>query len=346
MNILFTCAGRRNYLINYFKEELIGVGNVLAADMDSTAPSLADADYAFEVNKVTHPDYINNLLTICRDYSVNAIISLNDIELPVLAKNKCHFERQGVPVIVSSKEVIDTCFDKFKTIEFANRLNIKTPPTYTTLQDVKSALNENQMNFPLVVKPRWGSGSIGLQFPENETELELAYQLIDHKIDRTIIANASKQDRDNAIVIQKKISNREFGLDIINDLDGNHRAVIVKEKLRMRSGETDKAKTVYNEELKEIGRKIGTELGHIGNLDCDIMEENGEYYLIEMNPRFGGGYPFSHNAGANVPKAILHWLRGEQAPDECFEVKNDLSFSKCDQLISLNDRTSKTEWVN
>jgi carbamoyl-phosphate synthase large subunit len=336
MNILFTCAGRRNYLINYFKEALNGTGKVFAADMQLSAPSMADADDAIIIKRVDDPEYINDLIHICNDHQIDAIISLNDLELPILSKQKTRIEEETkATVIVSKEDVVETCFDKLKTIEFAKELGINVPETYTDIESVKKAIKENELNFPVVVKPRWGSASIGLEFPGDEKELELAFQLINYRLDRTIISEVSKQDRDRAIMIQQKISGKEYGLDIINDLNGNNQAVIVKEKLAMRSGETDKAKTVDNPELEKIGRLIGENLSHVGNLDCDIMEENGNYYLIEMNPRFGGGYPFSHEAGANVPMAIIYWLKGEEAPNECFKVEYDKAFSKCDRLIKV-----------
>jgi carbamoyl-phosphate synthase large subunit len=336
MNILFTCAGRRNYLINYFKETLSSTGKTFAADMQLSAPSMADADEAIIVKRVDDPEYISDLIQICKDHQIDAIISLNDLELPILSKQKTKIEEKTkAKVIVPTEEVVEICFDKLKTVEFAKELGINVPATYSDLESTTEAIKASNLTLPVVVKPRWGSASIGLEFPDDEKELELAFQLINYRLDRTIISEVSKQDRDRAIMIQQKISGKEFGLDIINDLNGNHQAVIAKEKLAMRSGETDKAKTVHNPELEKIGRLIGENLGHIGNLDCDIMEENGEYYLIEMNPRFGGGYPFSHEAGSNVPKAIIHWLKGEEAPTECFEVQYEKAFSKCDRLIEV-----------
>jgi carbamoyl-phosphate synthase large subunit len=264
------------------------------------------------------------------------VISLNDLELPILARHKNDIkEKTGAKVIVPSEEVIDICFDKIKTVEFAKNLNIQTPLTFLSAESFKSANAAGDIEFPVVVKPRWGSASIGLEFPEEMREFELSFEMINIKLDRTILSEVSSADRDSAIMIQQKIAGREYGLDIVNDLEGNHVGVIVKEKLSMRSGETDKAVTVNNSEISAIGKLIGENLGHVGNLDCDIMEENGQYYLIEMNPRFGGGYPFSHEAGANVPKAILSWLEGAPSSDKFLEVSFHSAFSKCDRLVGI-----------
>lgn len=336
MNILFTCAGRRNYLLTYFRNE-ISNGKIIAADMSSTAPAFAEADIAITVPSVEDPEYINSLISIIREYSVDLLISLNDLELPVLTKNIEIFKGKGCKILVSDQKVIDTCFDKVQTIDFARELDIKTPVTFTSLEDAKRELRNQNVNFPLVVKPRWGSSSIGIEFPEDEKELELAYKLLDHRLDKTILGRASSLDRNQAILIQEKINGNEFGLDVINDFGGNLKAVIVKQKMAMRAGETDKAKTVEHVELQKLGSKIGENLKHIGNLDCDFFEDySGNLYLLEMNPRFGGGYPFSHEAGVNLPKAIVYWMQGEEAPISCFNVTNGLVFSKCDYLKRIS----------
>ena len=187
MNILFTCAGRRNYLINYFKEALNGNGQVLAADMDITAPALVDADIAIEVSNIYSDNYISEIVDICKQYAVNAIISLNDLELPILAANKEKFINIGVQVIVSDNNVIDIAFDKYKTHEFLTRIGINSPKTYISLNDAREAIKNGELNFPLIVKPRWGSASIGIDFPETLEELELVYKLQTIKLKKSIL---------------------------------------------------------------------------------------------------------------------------------------------------------------
>ncbi len=337
MNILFTCAGRRNYLLNFFREELKGQGQILAADMQLSAPAMADADKKFVVPAIYTDGYMDLILDICKKENVQALISLNDLELPLLAARKTDFEKIGVKVLVSREEVIDICFDKMKTVEFANKIGVLTPKTFTSLAKAKEALEKGDLKFPLVVKPRWGSASIGLEFPINMEELDLAYQLLTMRLSRTMLAEASKEDFDNAILIQEKIQGKEYGMDILNDFNGETKAVYVKEKLAMRAGETDKSTLRNIPQIDEIGRKVGRELKHIANCDCDVFEADGKFYLLELNPRFGGGYPFTHYGGGNYVGAILAWLRGEAANDSLFQRKYDQIFSKCDRLISVGN---------
>ena len=335
MNILFTCAGRRTYLLNYFRENLNEGDTIIATDMQLSAPALQAADIKIQVPAVYAKDYIDITLDICRKHHVDALISLNDLELPILAENKAKFEAEGVRVIVSGPEVIDICFDKYKTAQWTESIGLNAPKTYVRLADAKKALATGEIAFPLFMKPRWGSGSIGLETIDDMEELDIYYHILMKKIKKSILATASVGDE--YIMIQEKLIGHEFGLDVMNDLQGNHVAVSVKKKLAMRAGETDKAITVDLPEVREMGKKIGENLHHNGNLDVDIMQRaNGDYCVLELNPRFGGGYPFSYEAGVNLPKAILQWLKGEKVDPAILQPEYGRMFSKNDYLMEIN----------
>ncbi len=334
MNILFTCAGRRTYLLKYFKENLAEGDKVVATDMQLSAPALQVADIKLQVPAVYDPEYVNITLNICKEHKIDALLSLNDLELPILAENKARFEELGVKVIVSSPEVIDIAFDKYKTAQWVESLGLVAPKTYVRLEDVKKALAAGEIEFPLFMKPRWGSGSIGLESIADMEELDIYYNLLMKKIKKTILATASVGDE--YIMIQEKLTGSEFGLDIMNDLNGKNVGVSVKQKLAMRAGETDKAVTVDLPEVREMGRKIGEALGHIGNLDVDIMQRaDGAYCVLELNPRFGGGFPFSYEAGVNMPKAIIQWVKGEEVDPAILQPEYGRMFSKNDYLMEI-----------
>lgn len=334
MNILFTCVGRRSYLLKYFKENLSFIDKIIATDMQPSAPALQVADVKILVPEVYNPKYIDILLDICKGHKIDALISLNDLELPILAENKTKFEKQGVRVIVSDPNVIDIAFDKYKTTQWVESIGLKVPKTYITIASVKEALSNGEISFPLFMKPRWGSGSIGLETVDDMEELNFYYNLLKKKIKKTILATASVGEE--YIMIQEKLTGREFGLDVMNDLEGNYVAVSVKQKLAMRAGETDKAVTVDLPEVREIGATIGRNLKHVGNLDVDIMQRaNGDYCVLELNPRFGGGYPFSYMAGVNMPLAILKWLRGEKVEKSLLEPEYGKMFAKNDYLVEV-----------
>ena len=337
LNILFTCTGRRNYLINYFKKAIGDDGKIFAADMSLTAPAMVDADDSFLVSNCFDKNYIKELKTIIKKHDIKAIVSLNDLELPTIAKHKRELEACGAKVIVPSEKVIDITFDKLKTFNFLKSIGLDTPLTYTTLKDAKIAIESKKIKFPLVVKPRWGTASIGIDFPESAEELELAFKLHKIKLKKTILNTISLQDIDNAILIQEKIEGIECGMDIVNDFEGVYFGTFAREKRSMRSGETDKAVSIIDEKLENIGIQISKHIKHIGSLDCDIFLTKDKIYVLELNSRFGGGYPFSHEAGINTAAIYVEWLKGNKNVNHLNNYEANRLFAKCDRIIEIKN---------
>ena len=229
--------------------------------------------------------------------------------------------------------MIEVCFDKYRTARYVESLGLNSPKTFVNLDLTIDALNNGELAFPLVLKPRWGSGSIGIEFVNSEDELKEVYAMLVKKVKKSILGTASTGDE--YILIQEAIKGQEYGMDVMNDLHGNNRGVSVKMKLAMRAGETDKARTVDCEAIRNIGRTLGENLHHIGNLDVDIFERDGQYYVLELNPRFGGGFPFSYEAGVNFPKAIIEWLKGNEVENSILCPEYDRTFAKCDYLVEV-----------
>jgi len=331
MKILITSAGRRVYLINHFKKALGSNGKIIAADMQITAPALKYADDYIILPSVYDSKYIEELLRLCKLKEIDTIISLNDLELSVLANNKECIESAGIRLLVSHKDIIDICFDKLKTYQFLTANSILTPMTYSSIDSLNRAIELKEIQFPIVIKPRWGSASIGINFAENIEEVLLEKDLLSIQLSKSILDIASKSDIKEAILFQENISGKEYGLDILNDFNGIFVTCIIKKKLAMRAGETDKAMVIENPELFNIGKEIATNLRHIGILDCDVLEKDGKFYVLELNPRFGGGYPFSYEAGVDIPDAYVKWLKGEKS--DKLKIVTFGSFAKCDIII-------------
>jgi len=332
MNILFTCAGRRNYLLKFFKS-VQGV-KTFACDSSVYAPALYEADDYFIVPDVYDRNYINFLFKEAILRRISAIIPLNDLELPVLAKNKKKFEAGGIKILVSDLKVINTCFDKYKTISFSANLNVCKIPTFLKPEDA-IMYQSNNPDCSFVIKPRWGTASIGIFYPKNKDELFFLFNYNKDRISQTFLNKISSTDYENCILIQKRIIGQEYGIDIINNLDARYEATLIRKKISMRSGETDKAETLHDGRLKTLGKEIAGKLKHIGILDCDVIIANGSIYLLEMNPRFGGGYPFMHSAGVNLPYALTEWIRGNITPPGCFNYHDNYISAKVDNILRI-----------
>lgn len=332
MNILLTSAGRRSYLVQYFKETLTGKGNVHASNSEwSTALEIADE--AVLTPLIYDDGYISFLLDYCKKNRIEVIISLFDIDLPVLAKAKERFRKQGIHVIVSDHEVTQICNDKWKTYNFLIRNNLNTPKSFISLEETEHALSANIIQFPLIIKPRWGMGSISIFNAENLEELHVLYKKVNSEVQESYLRFESETDSDHSILIQEYLCGQEYGLDVICDLDKNYKTTFVKKKISMRSGETDRAVTIQSETLEITGKKIAGALKHIANLDVDCFMINNEPYILEMNCRFGGGYPFSHLAGADLPATIMNWVQGKESAREMLMIEPGIEGSKDISLL-------------
>jgi len=336
MNILLTSAGRRTYIVEYFKNALEGKGLVHAANSDwSTALELADK--AVITPEIYNNTYINFLIEYCEKNSIQAIIPLFDIDLPVLAKAIDRFEEIGVTVIVSKEESIAICNDKWETYHFLKKNKINCPKTYIVLKELKQDLKDKNISFPIIIKPRWGMGSIGLNIAHSLEELDFYYEKVLKDIKNSYLKFESQQKLDQSVLLQEFISGQEYGLDVINDLNSTFLTTVVKKKISMRAGETDVAQTIQDERLEKIGRKISHQLKHISNLDVDCFISENKIYVLEMNCRFGGGYPFSHIAGVNLPNAIIEWLSDKKTKSDYFNYKFNIKSAKTLDMIVLSN---------
>jgi carbamoyl-phosphate synthase large subunit len=321
VNVLLTSVGHRNYLVKYFREALPTNGKVIATNTLPGTSGMLAADIACVVPSALDQDFIPILLGICRNNAVRLLLSLHDWEAPFIAAHEERFAEAGVKLGVSAPRVIETGLDKFATWKFCQSHRIKAPATYVEEEKVLGALKERSLTFPLMVKPRRGQGSLGLYVVNNGQELTAALLLLRGQISSFQDNHLSARDGAFSVIIQEYIKGDEFGLDVVNDLDGRFRACLVKRKFAMRAGETHEAESVNNPVLEEFGATIGRALGHVGMLDVDVMVRDGQPYLLEFNPRFGGHYPFSHLAGANVPAALVAWASGEEAKPEWLQIR-------------------------
>ncbi|MBV9999240.1 MAG: ATP-grasp domain-containing protein [Verrucomicrobia bacterium] len=338
MNVLLTCAGRRSYSVEIFKQAVRPLGYTVACDSSGEAPALQIADRAFTVPPVDDPTYIDALLSICEAHDIDLLVPALEPELLLLAAERARFLDVGTMPLVSSPEVVTTCYDKLATGEFLAPCGVSVPRTFESLEAARAALSADPGGRRLVVKPRWGVSSIGLHFAEDDEELELSYRLARKQVSRSLLAQISATDAQRSILIQERLVGDEYGLDVINNLSGTYVCTLVKRKLRMRAGQTDRAVTVRDERLEMIGRVIGENLGHVGPLDCDAFVTPQGCYVIDMNPRIGGGYPFSHVAGANLPAALVAWADGRRPDPACFQMEPNVMASRDDTLVVINQK--------
>jgi len=336
-NILLTTIGRRTYLVRYFQKALNGNGNVYVTNSSSLVPAFEIADKAF-LSPLTYDEgYVPFLKRICLEYNINAIVPVFDLELPILARHRKEFEDIGTKIVVSGENTVLTCNDKWLSFKFLDGAGIGTPRTFLDINAVKAAISNGEISYPIMIKPRWGMGTMSTYEACDEQELELLNKKVKREIFDSYLKYESSQDKEECVIFQEKLSGQEYGLDIICDLNGIFRNTIVKKKYEMRANETDCAITVRDEALEDIGKCIAKSFGDMqGPMDVDVIRCGEKDYVLDLNARFGGGYPFSHIAGADVPQAIINWLRGEAVEDNLITAQEGVAARKEIGIVKIN----------
>lgn len=293
MNILVLSAGTRNKVVQYFRQSLCGQGTVIATDMSPIAPAIYEADRHYIVPRMTEPGYLGCILEICKNERISGVLSLIDPELSLLAAHQTEFAAVGTTVIGSSYELCERSLNKYQMYQWLTAHNYPCARSYVDWDVFQRAVEDGQVNYPVFVKPICGSASVSIAKAENWETASFLFR------------------RDSGMMIQEFLRGQEIGADVYIDMiSGEVVSIFTKKKLVMRAGETDKAVSFKDEKLFHIITKFAKEAGYRGQIDIDIFEVNGEYYISEVNPRFGGGYPHAYECGCNHIKMILENLKG------------------------------------
>lgn len=318
-NILFTSSGRRFALIKHFKEVLKKMnieGEIITSDVKSTSPAAFISDFHELVPLVSNVRYISTLKEICLKYEINLLIPLIDTELCLLAQHKYEFEKIGVTVLISSPKINEICFDKVKTSKFFRENGINSPMEY----EIENILLDDSPSFPYLIKPAKGSSSLGVFKVNNKSELEFFKNYISEPI------------------LQEYLEGDEYTIDALVDLDGQFITAVPRLRIETRAGEVSKGLTVKNELLinatKEVLRKMPGVLGCI-TLQC-FYTSDGTIKFIEINPRFGGGFPLSIAAGADFPKYLIEKLTNKTPTTNLTNWKSDLMMLRYDDAIFIS----------
>lgn len=294
MNILVLSCGTRNKIIQYFKSALAGKGRVVATDCSAVAPAPYDADVRYLVPRMTEPGYLEVILDICKKEKINGVFSLIDPELSLLAREREKFEALGVTVIGSSYELCERTLDKWEMFLWLESHGYSCARSYIDKEAFLREEAQGKISYPVFVKPVRGSASLAIQKVNDRETLDLLFAHSDN------------------LLIQELLDGQEIGADCYIDLiSGEPINIFTKKKLLMRAGETDKAVSFKDEALFELISRFVRESGFRGQIDIDIFDVGGKYYISEVNPRFGGGYPHAQECGMNSPAYIIKNLSGE-----------------------------------
>ncbi len=296
MNVLILSCGTRNKVVRYFRETVKERGGkVIATDCSSLAPALYEADRYYIVKRIDEAGYIEQIWDICEENDVDGVLSLIDPELSLLAKHEKAFRDIGTEVIGSSYELCEMSLDKYKMYRWLDGHNYNCAKSYMDKQRFYDAVKEGLLSYPVFVKPMKGSASTCVSIAGDRDTVEVL------------------KNHESELMIQEYLDGQEIGADVYVDvISGEVVSMFTKKKLKMRAGETDKAVSFKDKKCFELIERFVTEAGYRGQIDIDIFDVGGEYYISEVNPRFGGGYPHAHECGCNHVKLIMENLQGRK----------------------------------
>ena len=280
-------------LLNLFRNSLADLeltGLMIATDASALAAAWQQADVRHIVPPCNAPDYVDSLLTICRERDVSLIVPTIDTELPVLAAHRARFEAIGTTVLVSSPECVLIAADKSHTNRW---LKVNGFPTVQQAS-VHEAINDPRAwPLPLIAKPRNGSSSIGLLRLTHRGALELLLGRKDY-------------------VIETVAGGQEYTVDVLVDRKGKAVCAVPRRRVEVRAGEISKGVTVRSETMQALATAVCEHLpGAYGVINIQMFQaEDGSLAVVEINARFGGGFPLSAKAGADYPRWIIEELIG------------------------------------
>lgn len=293
MNFLILAAGTRNKIVQYFRRTFDGSGTIVAADASPLGPAIYEADKYYIVPPIATPGYLDVILDICKKETISGVLSLIDPELSLLAEHEADFAAIGTKVIGSSYELCEMSLDKFKMYEWLKTHGYRCAHSWMDREDFYAAVGGGKVSYPVFVKPVCGSASISISKVYDRDTVELLFT------------------HEDGLMIQEFLDGQEIGADVYIDMiSGEVVSIFTKKKLKMRAGETDKAVSFKDEKLSALIEKFVKEAGYRGQIDIDIFDVGGEYYISEVNPRFGGGYPHAYECGCNHMQMILNNLSG------------------------------------
>lgn len=315
MNILILSCGTRNKIVQYFKRELNGQGNVICTDCSPIAPALYEADKYYIVPRMTEEGYIDVIFDICKKENITGVLSLIDPELSLLAENVDKFAEIGVKVIGSSYELCEMALDKYQMYTWLVDKGYNCAKSYMDKEEFYRDVELGIITYPVFVKPARGSASIAITKVYDRETLELLFA------------------HTEGLMIQEFLDGQEIGADCYIDMISNEVvSIFTKKKLVMRAGETDKAVSFKDEKLFELITEFCNEAGYRGQIDIDIFDVNGKYYISEVNPRFGGGYPHAYECGCNHMTLILKNLDGCENDKRIGKYEEDIYMMKFNEI--------------
>jgi carbamoyl-phosphate synthase large subunit len=314
VGVLLTGVGKRYDIVSAFAQH----ATVVAADPNPLAPAQYAAHHRTAVPPISDPSYVLALRELCDRHRVRAVIPLTDLDLEVLAHARVAGE---LPALVPAPEIARATFDKYEAHLLLSRLGLPTPPTVLRGETVE--------HYPVMVKPRQGSGARSIHRAEDARAVEF---LVDYVKEPTMV--------------QWLMHGPEFSIDCLSDLDGRCLNAIPRTMIESRGGESIKGTVIADDELVDLGRRVVEALGVRGPCTVQAFRDvEIGLAITDVNTRFGGAFPapmYAALPGRSYPELIVAMARGEQVEPHVGEFRAGVTFTRYFWQLELDEAMRPT----
>jgi carbamoyl-phosphate synthase large subunit len=311
--VLLTGVGKRYDIVSAFAQH----ATTIAADPNPLAPAQYAAHHRFAPPRIDDPDYVPALADVCQRHDVGAVIPLTDLDIEVLAQAR----KDGIlPAFTPDPEIARATYDKYETHLLLQKHGLPSPPT--VLPD-----SGEQPSYPVMVKPRRGSGARSIHLASNAQEAAFFVQYVDEPT-----------------MIQKAMDGPEFSIDTLSDLDARCLNAIPRTMLESRGGESIKGATIADDELIELGRAV-VEALHVRG-PCTVQAFRDKEIglgITDVNTRFGGAFPapmYAAREGCTYPELIVRMANGERIEPHVGDFAAGRTFTRYYWQLELDERLS------
>ncbi len=314
VGILLTGVGKRYDIVSAFAQH----ATVVAADPNPLAPAQYAAHHREAVPRIDDPRYVPALRDLCDAHNVGAVVPLTDLDIEVLA----HARAEGaLPALVPDPEIARATFDKYEAHLLLGRLGLPSPPTALRGEPVDS--------YPVMVKPRQGSGARSIHRADNARAAEFFFDYVDEPA-----------------MVQRLMDGPEFSIDCLSDLTGRCLNAIPRTMIESRGGESIKGTVIADAELIDLGRRVVEALGVRGPCTVQAFRDREiGLGITDVNTRFGGAFPapvYAALPGRSYPELIVRMARGEEIEPHVGEFKADITFTRYFWQLELDASLAPT----
>jgi carbamoyl-phosphate synthase large subunit len=312
--IVLTGVGKRYDIVSAFAQH----ATVIAADPNPLAPAQYAAHHRRTVPKISDPSYVPALVALCEEFGARAVVPLTDLDLEVLAVAR---EAGELPAFVPKPEIARATFDKYEAHLLLERLGLPSPPTVLPGEKITA--------FPVMVKPRQGSGARSIHRADDETAAAFFVDYVDEPT-----------------MVQRYMDGPEFSIDCLSDLEGRCLNAIPRTMIESRGGESIKGTVIADPELIELGRRVVETLTVRGPCTVQVFRDKEiGLGITDVNTRFGGAFPapmYAALPGRTYPELIVRMARGEVVAPHVGEFRAGITFTRYFWQLELDERGKPT----